>query len=558
VDAGSGEVRLWVNGGAVDTRPFSAVALNDVDGERLVIGATSDVTQAGEPFQGALDDVRLYGRQLTVAAWMQTTSTARMRVFSKDRVGTPGNFILRHHDTWNAWVFSVFDADYGHWRHAIWPGDAINDGAWHHVAGVVDTRAGSIRLVVNGATVAEAPFASATLDDSDGERLVLGADSHPTAPGDWFDGALDEVRVYHRALAPIELRQLAGQPAAGYRDRMIAHLTLDETTGTTATDGGLFGHHGTLLGGFDFATHGLPGPYGGALDFDGQSSRIDLGALDFTGLGALTVSAWIRPTDPTRNQRVIAKDRVGTPGAFILRYVAATGAWHWQVFDADHGSNGGWRVVTSTANLFDGGWHQLAGVLDAAAGEIRLYVEGTLAGTAPFSAAALDDSDRERLVIGADAHPDAPDRFFAGAIDDVRLYGFAFADADVAALQASATADFDLDGDGVPDAQDAFPADPTEWQDSDFDGVGDNADAYPNDPTATSAVTWPFSVLQTGAYELWVTVPGGHNRTALARYTVSHADGVAEVSVDRSGAAGCACDSSIAAPARACWWRRDG
>lgn len=34
----------------------------------------------------------------------------------------------------------------------------------------------------------------------------------------------------------------------------------------------------------------------------------------------------------------------------------------------------------------------------------------------------------------------------------------------------------DRDADGVPDAQDAFPDDPTEWADVDGDGVGDNAD----------------------------------------------------------------------------------
>ena len=35
----------------------------------------------------------------------------------------------------------------------------------------------------------------------------------------------------------------------------------------------------------------------------------------------------------------------------------------------------------------------------------------------------------------------------------------------------------DLDGDGVPNSQDAFPNDPTEWKDSDGDGIGDNAEA---------------------------------------------------------------------------------
>lgn len=41
----------------------------------------------------------------------------------------------------------------------------------------------------------------------------------------------------------------------------------------------------------------------------------------------------------------------------------------------------------------------------------------------------------------------------------------------------------DTDGDGVPDDDDVFPDDPTEWVDSDGDGVGDNGDAFPDDPT---------------------------------------------------------------------------
>ena len=41
----------------------------------------------------------------------------------------------------------------------------------------------------------------------------------------------------------------------------------------------------------------------------------------------------------------------------------------------------------------------------------------------------------------------------------------------------------DRDGDGVPDDEDAFPDDPTEWADTDGDGYGDNGDAFPDDPT---------------------------------------------------------------------------
>jgi hypothetical protein len=39
----------------------------------------------------------------------------------------------------------------------------------------------------------------------------------------------------------------------------------------------------------------------------------------------------------------------------------------------------------------------------------------------------------------------------------------------------------DSDGDGVPDAEDAFPNDPNEWLDSDYDGIGNNLDEDDDD-----------------------------------------------------------------------------
>ena len=49
----------------------------------------------------------------------------------------------------------------------------------------------------------------------------------------------------------------------------------------------------------------------------------------------------------------------------------------------------------------------------------------------------------------------------------------------------TAGAESDSDGDGVGDSADAFPNDASETVDSDGDGVGDNADAFPNDASET-------------------------------------------------------------------------
>ncbi|MVF13315.1 hypothetical protein FT643_14325 [Ketobacter sp. MCCC 1A13808] len=46
--------------------------------------------------------------------------------------------------------------------------------------------------------------------------------------------------------------------------------------------------------------------------------------------------------------------------------------------------------------------------------------------------------------------------------------------------------DTDDDNDGIPDLDDEFPYDDSEWLDSDGDGVGNNSDVFPNDPTETT------------------------------------------------------------------------
>ena len=69
--------------------------------------------------------------------------------------------------------------------------------------------------------------------------------------------------------------------------------------------------------------------------------------------------------------------------------------------------------------------------------------------------------------------------------------------------QQQPTQPVDTDGDGVADAQDAFPNDPAETMDSDGDGVGDNADAFPNDPArAALPATIAFAPDASGHYRV--------------------------------------------------------
>lgn len=82
---------------------------------------------------------------------------------------------------------------------------------------------------------------------------------------------------------------------------------------------------------------------------------------------------------------------------------------------------------------------------------------------------AVTDSDGDGVPDADDAFPDDP-------TESMDTDGDGIGD----------NADTDDDDDGTPDADDDFPDDPTESTDSDGDGVGDESDAFPNDPNESA------------------------------------------------------------------------
>jgi len=92
----------------------------------------------------------------------------------------------------------------GYQELAVDPADAVPPGAWAHVAVVRDGQ--TMTLFVNGVAKKAAGTFSAAKFPHFG-RLCLGRVNG--SPGRDFHGQLDDVRVYNRALAAAEVRQLA-------------------------------------------------------------------------------------------------------------------------------------------------------------------------------------------------------------------------------------------------------------------------------------------------------------------------------------------------------------
>ncbi len=101
--------------------------------------------------------------------------------------------------------------------------------------------------------------------------------------------------------------------------------------------------------------------------------------------------------------------------------------------------------------------------------------------------AQQSDSDGDGVVDAEDDFPNDPTRTKDTDGDGIDDQDDAFPNdpsewGDIDGDGIGDNTDNDRDGDGVLNAEDAFPNDPTESADSDGDGLGDNADPYPNNP----------------------------------------------------------------------------
>ena len=121
------------------------------------------------------------------------------------------------------------------------------------------------------------------------------------------------------------------------RAEVLVHYKLDETTGQSAADSGPNSHTGTLNS-MNFDSHSVAGVHGTGLDFgnNADNRRISVPDIGISNTDALTVMAWLKPTDWNVRGIWLAnqfgditltagiQDKLG--GAMLFRYINANAA----------------------------------------------------------------------------------------------------------------------------------------------------------------------------------------------------------------------------------------
>lgn len=119
----------------------------------------------------------------------------------------------------------------------------IEEGAWHHVAGVYDSAAGMLQLYVNGDLTDELATA-VTIESNEAFTFLMGGEGPGLARH--FDGVIDEVRIWAEARTDCEINANMHRRLRGDEANLRGYWRLDAGEGQTVTDHSPFGNHGEL------------------------------------------------------------------------------------------------------------------------------------------------------------------------------------------------------------------------------------------------------------------------------------------------------------------------
>jgi uncharacterized repeat protein (TIGR03806 family) len=225
---------------------------------------------------------------------------------------------------------------------------------------------------------------------------------------------------------------------------LLAWLKFDNGTSVSATDSSPEENHGTLIGMEE--SDWIAGKFGGALAFDGAAEVVNM-ANPVTG--DFTISFWMRSTQVFQvantvpaGRSIVSADSPGPAADFMIGGTQSASGVNRISFQT------GWAggafpnvVLHGTSAVNTGQWVHIGITRVQASGEMKIYVNGMLEGSANGSTSSLNSN--AVLTLGGNAA--SADFSYQGDLDQFRLHG--------RALSASEIEDLAQETGGLPPYQ---------------------------------------------------------------------------------------------------------
>ncbi len=308
----------------------------------------------------------------------------------------------------------------------------IGDGEWHHVIATWDKMAGenNMKIYIDGVLAAQKTTPARDLTTKSSDVLIGG--SVGTSKSKFFNGSIDDVRIYNRALTEKQAKALyewekpkAEEPAF-MKEGLVAYYPFNGNVKDESRNG----NDGKTSKDLKF-TKGRNGKQGYAAYLDGHGDSVNCGRNEILYPNdKISISAWISSTD--------------SRGWIVSKWNDTSGYTQTYGLILENGKPifwlNGWANSFDDLNLKaekfigDGEWHHVIATWDKMAGEnnMKIYIDGVLAAQKTTPARDLTTKSSDVLIGGSVGT--SKSKFFNGSIDDVRIYNRALTEKQAKAL----------------------------------------------------------------------------------------------------------------------------
>ncbi len=175
---------------------------------------SSGYTGGALSFDGTDDYVEIPGYKgitgtsgRTCMAWIQTAGTQQGTIISwgTEQAGQKWMFRIESNGTLGVGV----------WNGYINSAAAIDDGQWRHVAAVLNDdgnpNVSEILLYIDGVLQSASASNTQAINTTARQNVLIGTSENAGVNGTYFNGRIDEVRIYDRPLSEAEIQELAMQ-----------------------------------------------------------------------------------------------------------------------------------------------------------------------------------------------------------------------------------------------------------------------------------------------------------------------------------------------------------
>jgi hypothetical protein len=406
----------------------------DSSGNDITLTNSGTATYAAGKFSNSVDvngssqhlysadnaDLSITG-QVTISAWINPDTVTGTQTIAGKWDGANESYLLSLNGS--AVRMSIDGAG----NYAETATTVVTTGSYQHVVGVYENASGTVSIYVNG--VKKSVTVTGTIPTSiadDGGRFSVGAEDSTGGATNYFNGKVDDLRLYSRALSGNEASSLfkwtPSTTSYAVKPSLTTRWKLDDGYGDTAQDTGSNNLDGNLGGGTSCpaASSTCPtwtsGKIDKALSFDGGDyvEVSDNAALDITG--DFTIALWINPTTLSGVTKSILSKRITTSnnGGYSLS-VGINGEIYCQTDSGASVTNSytSYNVVTTST------WYHVAAVRSGSVCDI--YINGVKKTTSNGVHTTLG-ANNDALRLG---NSPSGTEYYVGLIDEVQIYSVA-------------------------------------------------------------------------------------------------------------------------------------